>query len=338
MELSHQARKDSSPDENYRDLPDYSANPLALPSTIAVSGSTGLIGSMLVPLLRARGHRVIRLVRSRSNGSGSDTLYWDPAKGEIDRAGLEGIDSVVHLAGESLGGLWSQERKRTIMESRKIGTHLLSECLSGLTRRPKALVSASAVGYYGDRGSEPLDEGSSAGVGFLPKVCQAWEKACRPAAEAGIRVVNLRFGIVLSPVGGILRTMLVPFKLGLGGTLGQGKQYMSWVAIDDLARVVFHLLGREDISGPVNVTTPEPVSNRDFSRTLAKVVRRPMLFEVPAPILRLAPGQMAEEMLLTSVRVFPRRLIDSGFVFHYPQLEQALLHLTGKPREDHILT
>lgn len=319
------------------DLLDHRESLLPHPSTIAVSGSAGLVGKSLVPYLRAGGHRVIRLVRSREEGRVAGTAFWSPGSGEIDRDALEGVDCVVHLAGENIaGGRWSRERKRRILESRTVSTRFLAETLAGLSSPPKALVSASAVGFYGDRGDEPLDERSDPGNGFLAEVCRAWEKACAPAAEAGIRVVNLRIGTVLTPAGGALRLMLVPFRLGLGGPFGNGGQYMSWVTVDDLVRAVYHVLGREDLSGPLNVTSPEPATNRGFSRALAGVVCRPAVLATPAPALRLFLGQMAVELLLSGQRVLPNRLLDSGFRFRYPRLETALLHLTGRLRRTHI--
>src|SRR6266540_5523510 len=241
---------------------------------VAVSGASGLIGSALVPALAGAGDLVTRLVRSPRQ-TGEDSLLWDPDAGTLDRARLEGIDAVVNLAGETVAGRWSEAKKTRIMESRRRSTRLLAETVAALERRPQAFVCASAVGYYGNRGDERLTEESPAGEGFLVEVVREWEAAARPAAEAGTRVVNLRFGIVLSPNGGALRQMLLPFRLGLGGPLGSGRQYMSWIAIDDVVGVARHALGTTGLSGPVNATAPEPVTNKEFVRTLGRVLGRP---------------------------------------------------------------
>jgi len=297
---------------------------------IVVSGASGFIGSAMVPFLATGGHAVTRLVRRRLEAKGGE-VRWDPDRGEIDTEGLEGCDAVVHLAGESIAaGFWTARRKARILESRAEGTQLLAECLAGLSMKPKALLCASAIGYYGHRGDEVLREDSPPGTGFLAEVTRAWEEATAPAEKAGIRVVHLRLGIVLGSGGGALAKMLPAFRLGAGGRLGDGKQYMSWIAIDDVIGAVHHALEAQDLAGAVNVTAPEPVTNAVFMKTLGRVLSRPAVLPVPAPVLRLAMGEMADEMLLASTRVVPALLIGRGFRFRYPDLEGALRHLLGK--------
>jgi hypothetical protein len=236
----------------------------------------------------------------------------------------------VHLAGENIAGRWTREKKTRIRESRVRGTRLLSTTLAGLPRPPKVLVCASATGYYGNRGEEVLDESSPGGSGFLAGVCRDWEEAAIPAAEKGIRVVNLRFGIVLTAQGGALAKMLPAFRLGLGGKLGNGQQYWSWIVIDDLLSIIERALNREDLSGPINTVSPHPVTNQDFTRTLGAVLRRPNFFTVPASAVRLLFGEMGEEALLSSARVNPALLERVGFNFRFPTLELALRHLLEK--------
>ena len=296
---------------------------------VLVSGASGLIGSALVPALDTGGHRVTRLVRGAGDGGG-DTVRWDPDAGVIDAAALEGVDAVVHLAGETVAGRWTRSKKERIMESRRGGTGLLARAIAGLERPPHTLVCASAIGVYGNRGDEPLTERSDTGSGFLADVVREWEAATRPAAEAGIRVVNLRFGIVLSPRGGALGQMLTPFRLGVGGPLGSGRQYMSWISIDDVVGAIQHALVASRLSGPVNATAPEPVTNRVFSRTLGRVLRRPALLPVPPVALRLLFGQFADEGLLWGQRVLPEKLLESGYHFRHPSLEAALRHVLGR--------
>jgi hypothetical protein len=237
----------------------------------------------------------------------------------------------VHLAGENIAaGRWTVEKKARIRDSRVKGTKTLCEALAQLSQPPKVLVSASAIGYYGDRGAELLWENSALGTGFLAEVCQAWEEATRPAMEKGIRVVLLRIGVVLSPAGGALAKMLLPFKLGLGGIIGSGKQYMSWIALDDVVGTIDHVLITDTLQGPVNAVAPHPVTNSEFTKTLRRVLRRPTLFPMPAFAARLAFGEMADELLLASTRVEPKRLIATEYRFRYPELEDALRHLLGR--------
>jgi hypothetical protein len=295
---------------------------------ILVSGSTGLIGTRLVSLLQERRRRVVRLVRSRSPAFRRQIL-WDPAAGRIAGGRIEGFDAVVHLSGESVAARWTRERKRAIRESRVGSTRLLAGALAGLEKPPAVMVCASAIGFYGDRGDEILTEESGPGSGFLPEVCTAWEAATEPAVRAGIRVVNLRIGVVLTPEGGALSRMLTPFRLGLGGVAGSGRQYMSWITLEDVARAIDHAIVNESLSGPVNGTAPEPVTNRVFTRTLGRILSRPTLLPMPAFLVRLAFGEMGDALLLSSARVEPARLLASHFRFRHPNLESALRRLLG---------
>ena len=296
---------------------------------ILVTGSRGLIGRALVPFLTAGGYGVIRLVRSKARSDAGDVV-WDPAAGMIDRAALAGLEAVVHLAGESIFGRWTARKKARIRDSRVHATRLLSESLAQLSRPPRVFVCASAVGFYGDRGSEILREESASGSSFLAEVCREWEAATHAAANAGIRVVNLRTGIVLAAAGGALATMLLPFRLGLGGRIGSGRQFMSWITLDDLLEVILHALRTEALRGPVNAVAPNPVTNLEFTRTLGRVLLRPTLFPVPAFAARLVLGEMADELLLASACVEPAQLLATGFRFRFPELEGALRHLLGK--------
>lgn len=296
---------------------------------IAVSGASGLIGSRLCELLAEAGWLVAPLVR-RPPRPGSAEIHWNPAGGEVDATGLRGIEAVVHLAGENIaGGRWTAARKALIRDSRVVGTTLLSQCLASLDPPPRVLVSASAIGFYGDRGDEPLDETSPPGNGFLPEVCRAWEAATAAARGAGVRVVNLRIGVVLAAEGGALAKMLGPFKLGLGGQLGNGRQYMSWISRDDLVRAIVHALERDDLRGPINAVAPQPVTNADFTAALGRVLGRPTLAHVPALAVRALFGEMGRDLLLASTRVVPRRLEQSGFVFRHSDLANALRHALG---------
>lgn len=296
---------------------------------ILVSGSSGLVGQTLLPHLTAAGNDVVRLVR-RPPPLGPLEIAWDPAAGRIDTAALEGIDAAVHLSGESIGaGRWSEERKHVLRESRVGSTRLLAEALARAARRPRVLVVASATGYYGDRGDALLEESASSGDGFLAALCRDWEAAAKPATRAGIRVANLRIGVVLSAAGGALPALLPLFRLGLGGRLGNGRQYFPWIALDDLVRVVDFVIGSDALRGAVNATSPSPVTNAEFTRVLARVLRRPAFLPAPAFALRLVLGEFAREGLLASQCVVPRRLLDAGFAFRHPDLEGALRHALG---------
>src|SRR5215212_3672624 len=293
---------------------------------IAITGSSGLVGTALVHAIEADGHIVRPIVRRRLR-PGSDEIRWDPDNNTIDAAELVNIDAVVHLAGENIAAhRWTKSFKRKILNSRVGGTKLLCKTLAGLASKPTVLVGASAVGYYGNRGDELLDESATSGRGFLAEVCQQWEAATVPARDADIRVVNLRIGFVLSKEGGGLAKMLTPFRLGLGGVIGRGNQYMSWIALDDLIRAIQFTLSAAALVGPVNAVAPGPVTNREFTKTLGRVLHRPTIFPMPGFAAKLAFGEMADEMLLGGARVEPRALNNARFEFHYPQLDGALRH------------
>jgi uncharacterized protein (TIGR01777 family) len=293
---------------------------------IAVTGSSGLVGTALVSALEADGHLVRRLVR-RPVREGEHEIRWDPTAGTIDAAELGGVDAVVHLAGENIAAhRWTESFKAKILDSRVQSTRLLCRTLAGLASKPAVLVSASATGYYGDRGDERVDESAPPGRGFLAEVCQQWEAETHAARDANVRVVNLRLGVVLSRDGGALASMLVPFRLGLGGVIGSGRQYLSWIELDDLVRVIQFALDAAALAGPVNAVAPESVTNQEFTKTLGRVLHRPTALPMPAFVARLAFGEMADEMLLSGVRVMPRALFSAAFTFQFPQLEPALRH------------
>lgn len=298
------------------------ANDSGRPMRVAVSGATGLIGGALVARLRADGDTVVRLVRDASRAAAGDVV-WNPDAGTIDGKALEGIDAVVHLAGENVGTRWTEEKKRRIRDSRVNGTRLLAETLARLAHPPRTLVQASAVGIYGDRGEETITEDSPTGTGFLADVGRAWEAASEPAERAGIRVVRLRFGIVLSAKGGALQQMLLPFRLGLGGRIGSGRQWMPWISLDDVVEVIVRALRDERLRGPVN-TVVGSVRNADFTDALGRALHRPTLIPVPGFALRALFGEMADEGLLAGQRVEPARLQAIGHVFHHPTLDDAL--------------
>jgi len=302
-----------------------------LPRRIAISGASGLVGTALHAALSARGDTVVQLVRGHATG-GPQEVAWDPAAGSIDRAGLEGLTAVVHLAGAGLAdGRWTAAHKALIRSSRVDGTRLLAECLASLERPPAVLVMASAVGFYGDRGDEKLDEASAGGEGFLAEVVRDWEIAALPAESAGIRTVKLRMGVVLSRDGGALPKLLTPFKLGVGGRVGGGDQWMSWVAIDDVTRAFLHAIDDEELSGIANLVAPSPVQNRTLTKTLGRVLRRPTILPVPRWAVSATLGEMARETILASARVLPKRLEERGFSFAFPELEPALRHVLGRP-------
>jgi hypothetical protein len=296
---------------------------------VLVTGATGLIGSALLPKLRAVGHHPVRLVRK--NPVGDSDILWDPNAGKLDPTSLEGLDAAVHLAGENIAGArWNEAVKKRIRDSRVNGTRLLAETLAGLKTPPKALVCASAIGYYGDRGGEVLTEESPRGKGFLADVCADWAGAAASAERKGIRTVFLRIGVVLSPEGGALKKMLPPFRLGLGGVIGNGRQYWSWVSIEDVTGAVLHALNTPALKGPVNVVSPKAATNDEFTKILARVLKRPALLPLPAFAARLALGEMADALLLCSARVEPARLKSSGYAFRHPHLETALRDLLKK--------
>lgn len=301
------------------------------PRTILVSGATGLVGKSLSAFLTTGGHRVVPLGRSASPSRTDAGVKWNPETGLVESAYFSGFDAVVHLAGESVAGSrWTAECKRRIRDSRLLGTRRLCEALAQAEVKPKVLVCASAIGYYGNRGDEVLDESADPGTGFLPEVCVEWERATDPARKAGIRVVNLRIGVVLSPLGGALQTMLPIFNLGGGGVLGNGRQYMPCVALDDLVYAIQHCLITPQLSGPVNGVCPTPVTNREFTKTLGRVIRRPTCLPVPQFAASLAFGELADALLFASTRVVPQRLLETGFSFAYPSVELALRHVLGR--------
>jgi hypothetical protein len=296
---------------------------------ILVSGSSGLIGSALVFALERSGHAVTRLVRRAPRGRGE--IEWDPARGILPIRGLEGIDGVVHLAGESIAsGRWSASRKTRIRESRVRGTELLAGSLARLDRPPAVMVSASAIGYYGNRGDEPLTESSPPGSGVLSELTVAWERATAPAAARGVRVVLTRTGMVLTPSGGALARLLPLFRLGLGGPIGRGDAWWSWITLDDLVGVFIDALTCDRLSGPLNVVAPAAVTNGEFTRALARALKRPALVAVPPLALRILFGEMADEVLLASARAMPAKLEQAGFAFRHRELEPALSEILGR--------
>ncbi len=297
---------------------------------ILVTGASGLVGTALTAFLTRNKHRVVRLVRKAQAAPGE--IRWDPHAQTMDTGALEGLDAVVHLAGDNIAaGRWTAKKKFRIRESRIQGTRFLSQSLARLFDPPKVLVSASAVGFYGDRGEDLLDEESDPGRGFLPGVCREWEAATAAAVMRGIRVVHLRLGMALSATGGALERMLPAFRLGIGGRIGSGRQFMSWIAIEDLVRIIDYAIHNGSMHGPVNAVSPNPVTNQDFSITLARVLSKPCLFALPAFGARIAFGEMADALLLASARVLPAKLKESGFQFEFPELESALRQAL-KPR------
>jgi uncharacterized protein (TIGR01777 family) len=290
---------------------------------ILISGSHGLVGTALIKSLEPEGHEIYRLVRHYPDSDSQ--IEWNPERYSIALSLIEGFDAVVHLAGESIAeGRWTEEKKKRIRESRVKGTRLLSDALGNLTNRPKTLISASAVGYYGDRDDELLTEESKPGSDFLSEVCVEWESATEGARQQGIRTVNCRFGIILDKDGGALKKMLPPFRMGIGGRIGSGKQWMSWIALADVVSGLKFALTNEQLAGPVNFVAPNPVRNSEFTKTLGKSLSRPTLFPIPAFGVRLAFGEMADALLLSSQRVEPVRLKNAGFTFQLPDLGSAL--------------
>jgi len=294
---------------------------------VLVTGVSGPIGSALLPYLESQGARATRLVRGPAHSP--DQISWDPLK-PISPAAVSAFDAVIHLAGETVAGRWTEAKKKAIHESRVQGTRHLATALTQSESRPPVFICASAVGFYGNRGDEVLTEATPPGEGFLPQVVREWEAASRIAADAGIRTVNLRFGLVLSPKGGALAQMLTPFKLGLGGRIGSGRQWWSWIHVDDIVGALHHALHTDSLSGPVNLVTPNPVRNEEFTQVLASVLRRPAFFFIPVFGARLAFGRMAaDELLLSSERAHPARLWESGYAFRFGELRAALEDLVG---------
>jgi uncharacterized protein (TIGR01777 family) len=317
-----------------RDFERHGAAELREDLGIAVSGASGMVGTALMQVLSTGGHRPMALARSKSSppAASRSEIQWDIDAGTVDSNALEGLDAVVHLAGESIAdGRWSDERKRAILDSRVKGTRLLAETLADLDDPPPVLVCASAIGFYGDRAGARIDETSAAGSGWLAEVVTAWEAAAQPARDAGIRVVHLRFGMILWPGGGALERLLVPMRAGVGGRIGSGRQVWSWVSLDDVVGAVLHAIGADGVRGPVNVTAPGAVSNGEFTNVLARVLDRPALVPAPEFALKAALGsELAEELLLSSVAVQPTRLAESGYRFADAELEPALRHMLGR--------
>lgn len=309
------------------DLTRHAALPGA-PMRIAVTGASGTIGTALTAFLTTGGHEVHRLVRGRATGPGE--IAWDPAKGEIDAAALDGLDAVVHLSGEPIPRRWSEARKRAILESRRDSTRLLAETLARLPGRPRVLISASGTGYYGSRGDDVLTEASEGGSGFLADVCRAWESATAPASDAGIRTVCLRTGVVVTAAGGMLAKLLPPFRAGVGGRVGSGRQWIGWISLEDMLGAILFLLRTETIDGAVNLCAPNPVTNAGLTTSLARVVHRPAVIPLPAAAVGALFGEMGRETLLASQRAVPERLTGAGFRFLYPELEPVLRSELGK--------
>jgi uncharacterized protein len=295
---------------------------------VLLTGATGLIGTALTSFSPRQGHKIIPLQRHKPEGE-PGRPYWCPTTNEIDLRSAGPIDAVIHLAGENIAQRWSSEAKRRIRQSRVDGTRLLVRAILDQNPRPKVFLCASATGFYGHRGDEILDEQSAPGQGFLADVCREWEAVTEPAARTDLRVVNLRFGIVLSAQGGALKKMLTPFRFGLGGKLSDGRHYWSWIAIHDLVRAIELALTTESVKGPINVVSPNPVRNAEFTKTLASVLHRPAFFNLPKFAIKLLMGEMGEEALLSSFRVKPAKLEAHSFRFHHPDLRTALAHLLG---------
>ncbi|PYX82285.1 MAG: TIGR01777 family protein [Acidobacteria bacterium] len=292
-----------------------------MPARILVSGVSGPLGAALLPSLRDRGYRVVRLVRGAD--SDDEQISWEPAK-PLPVESVSGFDIVIHLAGESIVGRWTAAKKARIRDSRLLGTRNLAEALSRAAERPWVLITASAIGYYGNRGDEVLREDSSPGRDFLAELCRQWEEATQPSAQADIRTANLRIGLILSLAGGALPRMLIPFRMGVGGKIGQGRQWWSWVDVNDVVGAIHHVIKADSLQGPINVVAPRPVTNAEFTKTLAEVLNRPAIFPMPAFAARLAFGEMADELLLASQRVEPAKLISSGYPFQHSELRKAL--------------
>jgi uncharacterized protein (TIGR01777 family) len=295
--------------------------------TVVVTGATGLVGKPLVASLEQAGAAIIRGVRRPPRDSARE-MYWNAETGEIESGKLEGAAAVVHLAGENVAARrWTAAFKQQLRDSRINGARLIAEAIAHAANKPRAFICASAIGYYGNRGDERLTEPSSPGDDFLADLCRDWEAACQPARDAGVRVVNARIGVVLTPLGGALSKMLTPFRLGLGGKMGDGRQYISWISLDDVVAALQYLVESSTISGPVNLTSPHPATNAEFTKTLGRVLSRPTVLPMPAPAARVLFGEMADALLLSSARVMPQALADAGFRFRYAELEPALRHL-----------
>jgi uncharacterized protein len=312
------------------DVCQHHENNTLKPMTILISGASGAIGSALIPFLTTGGHRVIRLVR-RPVANPEEEVFWDPLSGELSLEDMGQIDAVLHLAGENLGnGRWTDTRKKKFIESRVKGTGLIAKAIASLGRPPKVMICASAIGFYGNRGDEILSEQDGPGDDFISTLCREWEGAAHPALEKGIRTVFLRIGVALSPLDGALHRLLMPFSLCLGGKIGSGSQYISWVDMEDVIGSVYHVLTKKDVEGPVNVVSPNPVTNIQFTKSLGRILSRPTPFPIPASVIKLGFGQMGREILLSSTRVMPDVLLKSGYCFRNSELETALRCMLGK--------
>lgn len=299
-------------------------------NTVAISGATGLVGTELSSLFREEGKSVLAISR-REGAAYDDTIRWDPSSGLTNPARLESVDAIVHLAGENIaGGRWNETLKRKIRNSRVEGTRNLVKSIAAVEKRPKVLVSASAIGFYGDRGAAELTESSESGTGFLSEVCQEWEAEADAAKALGLRVVKIRIGVVLSPKGGALAKMLLPFKMGLGGVVGSGNQYWSWIGLEDLTRAIAWCVNNDSVEGPVNAVSPTPMTNKDFTKGVGKALSRPTIFPLPGFMAKIVLGEMAESLLLSSTRVMPDALTKSGFEFSHPELVGCLKHELGR--------
>ena len=313
-----------------QDLADHLSRPNREPLHILMSGASGVVGSSLIPFFTTGGHRVTRLVR-RTNLRDENERFWDPQKGVLDLQDTDNFDVVIHLSGENIGqGWWTPQKKKRIIDSRNMTTSLIAETIARLKKPPRAFLCASAIGYYGDRGNEVMTEENECGADFISNVCDEWEQAAFPAQEKGIRTVLLRIGMVLSPVGGALKRLLPSFNLGLGGKVGSGEQYMSWISMDDMIGTIYHAINDATLSGPINIVAPDPVSNLELVRTLGRVISRPSLFTLPAWLIKLVFGEMGQEILLASTRVKPEKMTTAGYRFRHPDLEGALRHLLGR--------
>lgn len=296
-------------------------------SRILVSGVSGPIGTALLPSLKTRGYEITRLVRGQVVGQ--NQIPWDPGK-PIASESVSGFDAVIHLAGESIVGRWTEAKKQKIRNSRVAGTTTLAAALAQAKEKPRVFICSSAIGYYGDRGGDVLTERSAPGTGFLPEVCREWEAATQAALDAGIRTVQMRTGVVLSPKGGALGKMLTPFKMGAGGKIGDGQQWMSWIDVQDMVGAIHHILKSDLLQGPVNMVAPEPVTNEEFTKTLATVLSRPAIFPVPAFVVKLAFGEMGETVLLGSQRVEPTQLVTSGYSFRFSTVRASLENILNR--------
>jgi uncharacterized protein (TIGR01777 family) len=300
---------------------------------VLISGASGLVGSHLAQHLTMNGWEVLRLTRRPPDGRQGQEIGWDPSSDQlIEDPRLEGVGAVVHLAGENILGRWTRDKKAAIRASRVQGTQILCRSLARLKKPPATLLSASAVGYYGNTGRSEVSESSPAGTGFLADVCAEWEKATEAAGQAGIRVVHLRIGVVLDRQGGALKQMLPPFRFGLGGPIGNGQQFVSWITIDDMVRAIQFVMDTPRLSGPVNLVSPSPTTNRSFSRALGQVLHRPALIPVPAFVITILFGEMAEDTILSSSRAVPSALLKAGFSFEHNRIEAALAHVLGRNR------